>query len=47
MAKLCHCLRLLSFLKRRLSSYLLSLQGNSGVPGLLLIFGVVELVREE
>ena len=35
-AKLCHCLRFLSFLKRRVSSYLLNLQDNSGVPGLLL-----------
>ena len=36
MAKLCHCLRFLSFLKRRVSSYLLNLQGNYGFPGLLL-----------
>ena len=30
------CLRCLSFLKRRVSSYCLNLQRNSGVPGLLL-----------
>ena len=34
-AKFCHCLRFLSFLERRVSSYLLNLQDNSGVPGLL------------
>ena len=33
---LCHCLRFLSFLKRRVPSYLLTLQDNSGVPVLLL-----------
>ena len=35
-AKLWHCLRFLSFLKRRVSSYLLNLQDNSSVAGLLL-----------
>ena len=32
--KFCHCLRFLSFLKRRVSSYF---QRNSGVPGLILL----------
>ena len=35
-AKLRHCLRFPTFLNRRVSSYLLNLQGNWGVPGLLL-----------
>ena len=36
MAKSCHCLRFLSFLKRQVSSYLLNLHENSSVPGPLL-----------
>ena len=35
-AKPCLCLWSLSFLKRRVSSYILNLQDNLGVPGLLL-----------
>ena len=35
-AKLCHCLRFQSFLKRRVSSNLLNHQDYEGVPGLLL-----------
>ena len=47
MAKLCHRLRFLSFLKRRVSSYLLNPQDNSGVPGLLLSRRVSSYFRPE
>ena len=47
MAKLCHCLRFLSFLKRRVSSCFLNLKDKSGVPGLLLSRRVSSYLRPE
>ena len=46
-AKFCLYLRFLSCLKRRVTSYFLNLQGNSGVPGLLLSLRVSSYFHPE